>query len=109
MEYAIGDKVARPTRGAGTITGVEHQELVEGFEHYYVIDMSRGGLTLYVPVSMVDHLSVRPVVSKPRVDQVLDVLAERPSQLPDGYKLRQAGVREKLGTGREVVGCGRDG
>jgi RNA polymerase-interacting CarD/CdnL/TRCF family regulator len=99
MKYSVGDKVVHPKRGAGTITGIEHHELVEGFEDYYVIEIRAQGLTLYVPMDMVDHLGVRPVVSKPRVDQVLDVLGERPGRLPDGYKLRQASVREKLGTG----------
>lgn len=100
MDYAIGDKVVYPHRGAGTVTGMENLELVEGFDRYYVIDIPAEGLTVRVPVDKVDDLDVRPVVSATRLERVLDLLSKKASRLPDDYKLRQTGVREKMARGR---------
>jgi CarD family transcriptional regulator len=100
MSYAIGDKVVYPHRGAGTVTGVEHAELVGGFDRYYVIDIPASRLTVRVPVNKVDDLGVRPVASQRRLVHVLDLLGEAPAELPDDYKQRQLAVREKMDTGR---------
>ena len=100
MEYSVGDKIMYPHRGAGTVTGMEQMELVQGFEQYYVIDIPAAGLTVRVPVNMVDDLDVRPVVSPSKLKRVIALLAKKPHRLPDAYKLRQLGVREKLASGR---------
>jgi RNA polymerase-interacting CarD/CdnL/TRCF family regulator len=100
MRYSIGDKVVYPHRGAGAVTDVEHLELVEGFDQYYVIDIPATGLTVRVPVDMVDALDVRPVLSESRLEQMLDLLGKKASRLPDDYKVRQIRVREKLASGR---------
>jgi CarD family transcriptional regulator len=100
MRYAIGDKVVYPHRGAGAVIDIEHQELVEGFDHYYVIDIPATGLTVRVPVAKVDDLDVRPVVSASGLKRVLALLGRRARRLPDDYKLRQIGVREKLASGQ---------
>lgn len=102
MNYAIGDKVVYPHRGAGTVTGVEHSELVGGFDQYYIIDIPASRLTVRVPVDKVDELGVRPVASQRRLDHVLGLLGDEPVELPNDYKERQLAVREKLGSGRAV-------
>lgn len=98
-EYEVGDRIVYPRRGAGTITGITRMELVDGFHSYYVIDLPAEKLTVHVPSRMVDKLGVRPVVSRGRVDTVLDKLSQPADLLPDNYKERQAGVREQLATG----------
>jgi len=102
MEYEIGDMIVYPRRGAGTITGVERMELVEGHRQYYVIDIPTGRLTVRVPSEKVDELGLRPVVTESRLDALLDMLGREPVILPDNYKERQTGVREQLATGSAV-------
>jgi len=48
MDFSVGDKVLYANRGAGTIIGVEHEELVDGFEDYYynVTSTDRCGILL---------------------------------------------------------------
>lgn len=99
MDYVVGDKVVYPHRGAGSVTAVENLELVDGFERYYVIDIPGEGLTVHIPVDKTDDLGVRPIVTERRLDRVMGVLSKEPQELPDDYKERQAGVRDKLGTG----------
>ena len=99
MQFAVGDGVMYPSRGAGRITGVEHIELVEGFEHYYVIDIPSARLIVRVPVRKVDDLGLRPVMSVTKLEDVLGVLRSKPKKLADEYKERQLLVEEHIKTG----------
>jgi CarD family transcriptional regulator len=99
MEFSVGDKVVHPRHGFGQITGLERLDLVEGFEHYYVIEVPDQGLTLHVPVRKMEDLGVRPVMSRAKLSRVLETLRGRPCQLSEGYKQRQDRVRERLETG----------
>lgn len=102
MQFAIGDKVMHPRFGAGEIIGEEHRELVEGFAHYFVINVLTSGATAYVPVGKMQELGVRPVMSRTKLAQVLRTLRGMPRVLSKDYKQRQARIQEMLGTGRPV-------
>ncbi len=102
MEFSVGDRVMHPRFGAGQITGEVDRELVDGYRHYFVIDVLGSGATAYVPISNMDELGVRPVMSADKLDQVLGTLRSLPTALSSDYKLRQAGVHEKLQTRRPV-------
>jgi len=102
-EFAVGDGVMYPSRGAGRVTGVEHIELVEGFEHYYVIDIPSERLIVRVPVRKVDDLGLRPVMSKTKMVDVLGVLRSKPKELADEYKERQLRIDEHIRTGSATL------
>jgi CarD family transcriptional regulator len=103
MGFSVGDKVMHPNFGAGQITGEKHRELVEGFKHYYVIEVVGTGATAYVPIRKMDELGVRLVMSSGKLIQVLSTLRSVPSTLSNHYKERHEGVQEKLGTGLPVL------
>ena len=112
MDFAVGDKVMHPNFGAGKITAETNRELVQGFEHYFVIKVIRTDATAYVPKRKMQELGVRSVMSRDRMDQVLDTLRGEPNELPWDYKPRQAGIEEKLVTRRpakiaEAISLGR--
>lgn len=100
MQFAVGDKVVHPQYGPGQIVGVEQHELVEGFEHYYEIELLIHGSTLFLPVRKTDDLGVRPVMSQDKLARVLNILREVPQTLSRDFKVRQARIREKLATAR---------
>jgi CarD family transcriptional regulator len=79
---------------------VEHRELVEGFEHYYVIELLIDESTLFIPMCKMDELGVRPVLSQAKLARVLNILREGPRRLSKDFKVRQARIREKLATAR---------
>lgn len=99
MEFSVGDRVMYPNLGNGTIIGVEHQELVDGFKRYYVIEIPGEKLTTYVPIRKTDELGVRHIMSKTKLTHVLETLRGMPRRLPEGFKERQKRIREKLKTG----------
>ena len=102
MQFSVGQKVIHPRYGVGRIINVEHQELVEGFKHYYVIKIPDKRLTVRVPMRKTDELGVRPVMSRAKLARVLDTLRSMPRQLPEDSKERQTRIREKLRTGRPI-------
>jgi CarD family transcriptional regulator len=102
MGFAVGDKVMHPSFGAGQITGEEHRELVDGFKHYYVIKVVGTTATAYVPISKMDDLGVRLVMSSSVLIHVLGTLRSVPSTLSNDHKKRQEGVQEKLQAGLPV-------
>jgi CarD family transcriptional regulator len=101
-KFSVGDKVMHPQYGPGQITGVEHRELVEGFEHYYVIELLMDGSTLFIPMRNVEELGLRPVMSQARLARVFDTLRGMPQRLSKDFKVRQARVRKKLATARPI-------
>jgi CarD family transcriptional regulator len=100
MAFKVGDKVMHPKFGAGEIVGEENRELVEGFEHYFVIKILTTGATAYVPVRSMEELGVRRVMSRSAVSQVLRTLRAVPRKLGKDYKRRQERIEKKLGTGQ---------
>jgi CarD family transcriptional regulator len=102
MNFSVGDKVMHPKVGAGQITGVEHRELVQGFEHYYVIKLLSQNSTLYTPISKMNDLGVRLVMSHNKFRRVVDTLRSTPSLLSKNFKQRQGRVREKIDTGLPI-------
>jgi len=108
--FAVGDKVMYPHRGAGKIVGVENLELVEGFEDYYVIEIPRDRLTLRVPSGKASDLGLRPVMTKTKMSRILRVLRSEPVDLPNEYKERQQLIEVKLRTcsAKEIAEAVRD-
>jgi CarD family transcriptional regulator len=100
MEFSVGDKVVHPQHGPGRIVAVAHKELVEGFEHYYIIESFANQATWYVPIRQMEELGVRPVMSGDKLTLVLATLRGAPKRLAKDFKKRQQRIREKLGTAR---------
>jgi CarD family transcriptional regulator len=110
MGFSVGDKILYPNRGAGTIVGREHEELVDGFEDYYVIEIRSQRLILRVPMRMMKELGIRRAVSRRKVPRIWEALRSEPQQLPDDFKERQEQIRERLRTGdfMEIAAAVRD-
>jgi CarD family transcriptional regulator len=100
--FSVSEKVMHPQYGPGQVTGVKHRELVEGFEHYYVIELLLNGATLYLPIREVEELGVRPVMSWAKLTRVLATLHDAPRRLSNDFRERQERVRAKLATARPI-------
>jgi len=70
--FKVGDKVAYPMHGAAVIKGVE-EETEHGEEHrYFVLEPCVGHIKIKVPVSRMDKLGVRYIVSEDEADEVIN-------------------------------------
>jgi CarD family transcriptional regulator len=97
--FDIGDKVVHPTHGAGLVTGIKKQDLLEQYHRYYVIDLAFDDRTLMIPVSNAEEIGLRSISRQATLSQVWHILGAEAETLSDDYKKRQKRVQEKLKTG----------
>jgi CarD family transcriptional regulator len=102
MQPSIGDRIVHPIHGIGKIIEINHQELVEGFEHYCVIQVPGQRLTLHIPISTIDKAGIRALMPKAQVTRVFDTLCSTPTSLPEDFAKRQSNIRKKLETGHPM-------
>jgi CarD family transcriptional regulator len=101
-QYAINDTIVHPTHGIGRIVDIKHEELVEGFEHFYVIEVSEKNMTIHIPMRKMEKVGIRPTMASADFPHVLDALRSKPGTLSDDYKTRQKEIRDRLRDGLPV-------
>ncbi len=97
--FDIGDKVVHPIHGAGLVTGIKKQDLLEQFHRYYVIDLAVDRRTLMIPVSKAEEIGLRSISQQAALAQIWHTLGTADEPLSDDYKERQKHIQEKLRTG----------
>jgi len=102
MLFDIGQNIVHPAHGAGTIVGIDEQELVTGYSQYYVIEFIEQRMTIHLPVERTEDIGIRSVMTREKYAKVLETLAKLPRKLPSDYKQRRAEVEEMVNSGAPV-------
>jgi CarD family transcriptional regulator len=97
--FAIGDTVVYPHHGAGRILDIVEQGEGDERRSCYLIQMLHNDMTIQVPVEGSDKAGVRPVISEEEVDEVLAVLRDDATHMPDNWNRRIRHNRDKIKTG----------
>ena len=100
--FDIGDKVVHPTHGAGQVTDIKKQDLLEQYQRYYVIDLAVDDRTLMIPVSKAEEIGLRCISQETALSKVWRTLGATAETLPDDHKRRQEYIQEKLKTGDAI-------
>jgi CarD family transcriptional regulator len=100
--FDIGDKVVHPTHGAGLVTSIKKQDLLEQYHRYYVIELAVDNRKLMIPVSKAEEIGLRSISQGAALSQVWHTLGAAARTLPDDYKRRQERIQEKLKTGDAI-------
>lgn len=103
MEFSVGQHIVHPAHGAGTIVGVQEQELVEGYQRYYVIRFADKRLTVRVPQRRTTELGLRRVMGSAKCEEVFAVLSSLPKQLPSNFKERRKTVENLIHSGKPLM------
>ncbi len=74
--FKIGDRVAHPLHGAGTISEIERKKIDNRFKDYYVMRIPKGDMRVMIPIDACDAVGLRPIIDSVRAEQIL-------SQIPD--------------------------
>lgn len=69
--YQIGDKIAHPMHGAGTIESITEQYLDGKAQRYYVVRMAVGAMTVMVPCDHCDSVGARNIITAEQADELL--------------------------------------
>ena len=74
--FKVGDRVAHPLHGAGTISEIEHKKIEKCFKDYYVMRIPKGDMRVMIPVDACDAVGLRPIIDSVRAEEIL-------SRIPD--------------------------
>lgn len=99
MEFEVGAKVVHPAHGPGLVVEIEHNELVEGFNHYYVIEFTQKRMTVRVPFRHAEEAGLRQVMTNKKRQQVMETLSKLPKQLPSDFKKRRQEIETLIYSG----------
>ena len=97
--FDVGDKVVHPAHGAGQVTGVKREELLDQYHRYYIIDLAVDDRTLMIPVSNAEEIGLRSISQRADLSQMWHTLSATAETLPGDHKRRQEHIQEKLKTG----------
>ncbi len=97
--FKIGDKVVYPMHGAGVIEGIEEKELMGETREFYILKLPIRNMKVMLPIDNAENLGVRKVVDMNAFGQVMDILAQDKSIMPDNWNRRYRSNLELVKTG----------
>lgn len=74
--YKIGDRIAHPLHGAGTISAIESRRINGINRDYYMMHIPVGDMTVMIPTETCTIIGIRPVIDGARAAVIL-------SSIPD--------------------------
>lgn len=74
--FNVGDRVAHPLHGAGTISEIERKKIDKSYRDYYVMRIPKGDMRVMIPVDACDAVGLRPIIDSEQAEEIL-------SRIPD--------------------------
>jgi len=73
--YHIGEKIAHPMHGAGTVEDIVEQRVGGEVRRYYVMRMTCGTMTVLIPCHTADTIGVRKIIDPQQADALVESFA----------------------------------
>ena len=86
--FSAKEVVVYPGQGVGTITDITKKEIAGEVIDYYVIYLSDSDMTVLVPITRIDNLGIRRIVTKAEAESALKFLSEDFEPIPIDWKAR---------------------
>jgi CarD family transcriptional regulator len=77
--FNIGDSVAHPVYGVGTIVAIEKRQEAEQLTSYYVIPTETPAANLLIPIDRALELGLREVITQETAEEIVQILEDEPS------------------------------
>ncbi len=108
--FNIGDKVVYPMHGAGIIESIEEKEILGSKRKYYILRLPLRNMKVMIPLDNVNSMGLRDIISEREVEQVLAVLNDDESKMPQNWNRRYRANMDKIKSGDiyEVAGVVRN-
>ena len=98
--YEIGDRIVYPMYGAGVIEAIEDREILGLERSYYVLKIPIDDMKVMIPISNIENVGIRDVVSNSVAEKVLLVFKEEVEEKKESnWNKRYRDNMEKLKTG----------
>lgn len=99
QNFQIGDRVVYPSHGVGEIVDIEVQNIMDIKLEVYVISFPADKMTLRVPVSKAISSGLRGIVEKSKIDEVFEILNEKPKKGNKMWSRRAQEYEAKINSG----------
>lgn len=86
--FSVKEIIVYPGQGVGTITEITKREIAGEVIEYYVIYLSESDMTVLIPVTGVERLRIRRIVTKSEAEAALKFLTETFEPIPIDWKAR---------------------
>ena len=98
--FQSGDKAVDPAQGVTEITGIESMEIGEVQQNFYVLRVLDTDKKIRIPINKVDAVGLRSVIQGAEVEEVYEILRERPVKFDQQtWNRRYRRYLEKIKTG----------
>ncbi len=97
--YKVGDKIAHPLHGAGTVDSIVEREIQGKVKRYYTVNMPSSGMVVMIPTDTSDLIGVRPIVEPEEADAVIASLSEKSVEMTSNWNKRYRENMLKLKSG----------
>lgn len=97
--FNIGDKIVYPMHGAGVIVAIEEKEILGKKRKYYIMKMPMGDMKVMVPIDSIEDIGIREVINDEEIDQVLAVLGDHKTKMPQNWNRRYRANMDKIKSG----------
>lgn len=86
--YEIGDMVCYPMHGAGIIVDIEEKNILGKKEKYFIVKIPIGSMKVMIPVKNADKRGIRSIIDKEKVNDVIEVLKDEPTEMSSNWNKR---------------------
>ncbi len=97
--FDIGDKIVYPMHGAGIIVAIEEKEILGKKRKYYIMKMPMGDMKVMVPIDSIEDIGIREVINDEEIEQVLAVLSDNKTKMPQNWNRRYRANMDKIKSG----------
>jgi len=97
--FSIGDKVVYPMHGAGIIEAIEEKDILGKKRKYYIMKMPLGDMKVMIPLDSVEDIGLRDIISLTEVEQVMAVLNDDISKMPQNWNRRYRANMDRIKSG----------
>lgn len=97
--FQVGEKIAYPMYGAGTITEIVEKEVLGEVHQYYKVSFPHNKMTVQVSVKSAARVGVRSVITKEDLESVYATLGAEADKLPANWNRRYRANMDRLKTG----------
>lgn len=98
--FRIGDKAVYPAQGVTEVMGIETMSVGDVQQNFYVLRVLDTDKKIRIPVSKVGQVGLRSVIPQEELEEVFDILRERPGKFDQQtWNRRYRRYLEKIKTG----------
>lgn len=97
--FEIGDKIVYPMHGAGVIVAIEERDILGEKKKYYIMKMPMGEMKVMIPIDNMEEIGIREIINNQEVEQVMAVLADDETNMPQNWNRRYRANMDKIKSG----------